>query len=360
MPEQEVKTNDFDEIIGLATDEELASLGGGEEPEEEAQEQPQEAAGADETPEEGSDDAGEEPVEAQEAAEGDSEEKSPALLALEAKLEEMERANKGILNETRAERERRQAAEENLRKITEALQGQYDAEQAAKSQEEVPDKDEDPAGFLAHQIRQQQKEFQEWRQQQEQQQTQAQHQQAYQQVVQITNADEERFSQEHEDYYTKLAAAREIRQKIIAATHPQKTEEEIAEMVATGDRMFAAQALQEGVSPAQKAYDASNRMIQALNYQIQRAQQGATEAAGTHNPAQAGSTPAPATKPKTKPQTTSLSATSGRSGGRGQKITYAEFANLNLDVPSERELYDQIAGNEALARQIEEQGEIRL
>lgn len=359
MPEQEVKTNDFDEIIGLATDEELASLGGGEEPEEEAQEQPQEAAGDDETPEGGSD-AGEEPVEAQEAAEDDSEEKSPALLALEAKLEEMERANKGILNETRAERERRQKAEEDLRKLTEALQSQYTAEQQAKSQEEVPDKDEDPAGFLAHQIRQQQKEFQEWQQQQEQVQTQQQQAQAYQQVVQITNADEERFSQEHEDYYTKLAAAREIRHKIIAATHPQKTEEEIAEMVATGDRMFAAQALQEGVSPAQKAYDASNRMIQALNYQIQQAQQGASEAGRAHNPSQAGSTPAPATKPKSKPQTTSLSATSGRSGGRGQKITYAEFANLNLDVPSERELYDQIAGNEALARQIEEQGEIRL
>lgn len=348
-------SEDFDEILDLATDEELASLGGGEEPEEEAQEQPQGAAGADETQEEGAD-TQEEGAEAQEASEGDSEPEDPAVAALKAKLEDLERANKGILNETRAERERRQAAEENIRKITEALQGQYNAEQAAKSQEEVPDKDEDPAGFLAYQIRQQQKEFQEWRQQQEQAQQYQQHQQAYQQVVQITNADEQRFAQEREDYYEKLNAAREIRHKIISATNPDKTEQEISEMIAAGDRAFAAAALKEGVSPAQKAYDASTRMIQALNYQIQQAatQQAAT---GTQPAAPA---PAPVANVKAKPQTTSLSATGGRAGGRGQKITYSQFANLDLDVPSERQLYDQIAGNEALARQIEEQGEIRL
>lgn len=185
-------------------------------------------------------------------------------------------------------------------------------------------------------------------------QTQAQQQQAYQQVVQITNADEERFSQEHPDYYDKLNAAREIRHKIIAATHPQKTEEDIAEMVATGDRMFAAQSLREQASPAQRAYDASTRMIQALNYQIQQAQaqQGGTPAAA----------PAPTStaKPKTKPQTTSLSATSGRSGGRGQRISYQDFANADTDSASGRELFDRIAGDPVLAEAIERDGYVYL
>lgn len=355
MPEQEVQTNDFDEIIGLATDEELASLGGGEEPDEEAQEPPQEAAGADETQEEGAD-TQEEGAEAQEAAEDDSEEKSPALLALEAKLEEMERANKGILNETRSERERRQAAEENLRKITEALQGQYDAEQAAKSQEEVPDKDEDPAGFLAHQIRQQQKEFQEWRQQQEQVQTQEQQAQVWNQVAQATMQSEQALAETNEDYYQALDYARSERKRLISATHQHLSEEQLNAMIQQGDQLFALKQLQEGRNPAQEAYEAAVRM----GWKKPESTQGASEAAGTHNPAQAGSTPAPATKAATKPAATSLSAVSGRSGGRGERITYAQFANLNLDVPSERELYDRIAGNEALARQIEEQGEIRL
>lgn len=353
MPEREEQTSEFDEIIGLATDEELASLGGAEES---GTEEEQEAlsGGAEET-EAPDGDTGEDPAETQEAAEDDSEPEDPAVAALKAKLDELERANKGILGETRAERERRQAAEENLRKITEALQGQYDAEQAAKSQEEVPDKDEDPAGFLAHQIRQQQKEFQEWRQQQEQVQTQEQQAQVWNQVAQATMHAEQTLSEQNEDYYQALDYARSERKRLIAATHQHLTDEQLNAMIQQGDQLFALKQLQEGKNPAQEAYEASVRMGWK-----KPAQQGASEAGRAHNPSQAGSTPAPATKPKSKPQTTSLSATSGRSGGRGQKITYAEFANLNLDVPSERELYDQIAGNEALARQIEEQGEIRL
>lgn len=356
MPEQEVQTTEFDDIVGLATDEELAELAGEEESAaEEVQEVPQEAAGADETPEEGSD-TGEGPLEAQGAAEGDSAPENPAVAALKAKLEELERANKGILNETRTERERRQAAEENIRKITEALQGQYDAEQAAKSQEEVPDKDEDPAGFLAHQIRQQQKEFQEWRQQQERVQTQEQQSQVWHQVAQATMQSEQALSEQHEDYYQALEYARSERKRLIAATHQHLSEEQLNAMIQQGDQLFALKQLQEGKNPAQEAYEASVRM----GWKKPETTQEASEAAGTHNPASAGSTPAPATKVKTKPQTTSLSATSGRSGGRGQKITYQDFANLDTDSASGREMFDRIAGDSSLAEAIERDGYVYL
>lgn len=354
---EEAQTTEFDEIIGLATDEELASLDGAEESDsEEAQEAPQEAVGADETTEEGSSGAGEDPLEAQGAAEGDSEPEDPAVAALKAKLEELERANKGILNETRTERERRQAAEESVRKITEALQGQYDAEQAAKSQEEVPDKDEDPAGFLAHQIRQQQKEFQEWRQQQDQVQTQEQQAQVWNQVAQATMLSEQALSEQHEDYYQALDYARSERKRLIAATHQHLSEEQLNAMIQQGDQLFALKQLQEGKNPAHEAYETAVRM----GWKNPGATQEASEAAGAHNPAPAGSTPAPATKTKTKPQTTSLSATSGRSGGRGQKILYSDFANADTDSVAGRELFDRIAGDPGLAEAIERDGYVYL
>lgn len=329
--------------------------------EEGGQEAAQEVAGADETQEEG---AGtqEEGSEDQEAAEGDSE---PQMIS----KEEFDRVKSGLTADLRRERAQRQEFEQNWQKITEALQGQYKAEQDAKSQAEVPDKDENPVEFLAHQLRQQHKELQEWKQQQEQQQVQKQQAEAYQQVVHITNADEQRFAEERQDYYEKLNAAREIRYKIISATNPDKTEQEISEMIAAGDRAFAAAALREGVSPAQKAYDASERMIRSLNYQIQKKAAEDAAEAGSNGDSTAkvpAGTAAVQKAKKAEQQRTmrSLSAASGGARG-GRKITKEEFGQLMADFdPMDPGTLDpmvrQILEDEHLSRRLEVDGSITL
>lgn len=354
-------SEDFDEILDLATDEELKALEGESETEgaeegqgepeteqDRADSEPEMDAGADETPEEGSD-AGESEPEAVEAK-SDSE-----IDQLMAKLEAMEKSNSGLYRELKEERAQRQEESKRRQDLLDEIKQKAEDEEADKRKSEVPDKDEDPAGYLEAQIKTLREEQSAWRRQQEeaaQQQAQA---QAYQQAEHTVGQLEEQFRQQNQDYDEALNFARNERARLLRATHPDQPDEWVGNMIAQGDRMFALQSLQQGVDPAQRAYDYAIR----LGYKAGEGSGNTGQAAPAAAPAQANP-PAQQAKPRAKPKTTSLSAAAGRSGGKGQKITRDQFANLDIDNDDDRELFDRIAGNESLARQIEEQGYVNL
>lgn len=344
-------SEDFDEILDLASDEELKALEG--EPEAET---PEEGQGEPETEQNRADF---EPEMDAEAAEIDEEgpdtgepESEPVeaktdvqISDLMAKLEGLEKSNSGLYHELKEERDRRKALMDELKQRAEA-------EEAAKRKSEAPDKDEDPAGYLEAQIRTLREEQAAWRKHQEeasQQQAQA---QAYHQAEYTVGQLEDHFRQQHQDYDEALNFARNERARLLRATHPDQPDEWVANMIAQGDRMFALQSLQQGVDPAQRAYDYAVR----LGYKAGEGNGNTGQAA----PAAATSQSNLPVQPKAKPKSTSLSATAGRSGGKGQKITYEQFAGLDTDNAEDRELFDRIAGNEFLARQIEEQGYVHL
>lgn len=152
---------------------------------------------------------------------------------------------------------------------------------------------------------------------------------------------EEGFRKTHDDYDDALEFARSERARLLRATHPDQSEEWVQGLIHRGDTMFALQKLNQGKDPAAEAYQYAVRM----GYQPGRGQPASRQP--TYQ--------APA--PRQKPRMTSLSATAGRSsGGRGTKVTKTDLANLNIDNPAERELFDRVTGNEVTARQVEEQG----
>lgn len=297
------------------------------------------AAGGDENPEEGSD-TGESDPEAQEAVEEKSDSEISQLMG---KLESLERSNSGLYRELKEERDRRKQLMEEIKKRAdeqEAAKKQADAESA------IPDKDEDPAGYLQAQVDRRMSEITERFDKMEQSREEQAKADAYRQAEAYVGQEEARFAQEHQDYYDALNFARQERARLLRATHPDQTEEWISGMIQQGDRMFAMQSLQQGVSPAQRAYDYAVR----LGYKPGNQSGNGGQAAPAAAPAPAQASQAPASKPASRPKQTSLSAAAGRSGGRGRKLTMEEA----VDLPDQD--FDAVFGDPVKSRELSEQG----
>lgn len=308
-------------------------------------------AGAVETESEGSDtgetDSG--------ASEG-SEEPDP-MATLIQKIEALERANKGIYSDLQSERDRRKQLMEEIQKKAAEEEATKKAAEQAKS---MPDKDEDPAGYLAAMQKQMAETIEQRFERMEQERQDQAQRQAFEQAVNTVNQDEARFRQERADYDDALNFARSERARLLRATHPEQTDEWINDQIARGDQMFALQSLQQGVSPAARAYDYAVR----LGYQPGQTGesgnggQAAPAAAAAVQPAQAQGQAKPA---QGKPKMTSLSAVNGKqTAGRGQKITFDQFANADTDTTAGRELFERITQDPALAQAIERDGYVYL
>lgn len=266
-----------------------------------------------ETGEEGSDTGkpDEEPVEAK---------SDDQISTLMTKLEALEKSNSGLYAELRSERERRKEADARREALMAEVQKRADAEDAAKKAASLPDKDEDPVGYMTAQQKELVGSVEQRLERMEQARQQEAQREAFNQAVATVNADEDAFRQQKADYDEALNFARQERARLLRATHPDQPDEWINQQISNGDRMFALQSLQQGVSPAARAYDYATR----LGYQPGQSGNGG-QAAPAAAPAPA---PAGQAKPAEKPKQTSLSAAAGRSGGRGRKITMEEAVEL--------------------------------
>lgn len=336
----EEMVTDAEDESGQETDETEQNTAGSE---------PEMDAGASETGEEGSD-TGETDPEPPAAPE-------PSLQDVLSQLEEMKKANSGLYSELKSERE----AKREAKQLLDQLKERADAEQAAKAEAErsssLPDKDEDPAGYLAAQQKQLVESVEQRLERMEQARAEEQKQQVFQQAVATVNADEERFRQEYPEYDNALNFARQERARLLRATHPDQPDEWINQQISNSDRMFALQSLQQGVSPAKRVVEYAERLG------FKPGQSGDTGNGGQEAPAQAA--PAPATQPQQaqseKPKMTSLSAVSGKSGGgRGRKVTWEEYANLDMDRHDHRALFDKISMDPGAAQAIERDGFLYL
>lgn len=270
--------------------------------------------------------------------------KAAELSDLLAKMEQLERANSGLYAEVRTERERR-------KQLLAEAQKRADEEAATKKRAEaeasIPSKDEDPAGYLEAQNKLLVSQVNERLERMEQTRQEEAKRDAYRQAEQVVTSDEARFAEQNPGYYDALNFARSERSRFLRATHPDKPDDWIQGMIQQQDRIFAFQTLQQGVSPAQRAYDYAVRMgFQPGNGN------------GTA-PAHAGAAE-PATAAKPRPQQTSLSAVSSKPGGRGRKLSAEDVANLNMDVAEDVALFDKVMGNQGLRIQLEEQGFVQL
>lgn len=70
--------------------------------------------------------------------------------------------------------------------------------------------------------------------------------------------------EQHEDFDAVLNRARDIRARLVAATHPAWSPEEVQGSIELGDALQSLQSLQQGVSPAGRAYELSRRIVDAL------------------------------------------------------------------------------------------------
>lgn len=206
-------------------------------------------------------------------------------------------------------------------------QRQYLEQQQKAAQEEF---DEYPAEYLR-------KEIQALRQERGQ-------EQARSQAIQVVNHLEDNFRQQAPDYDEALNFAREERARMIRATNPQLPEEQLRHMIQQGDELFAYKALQGQKDPAREAYEAAVRM--------------------GYKPGKGGRRTAPARQQQStyqqpvrqRPQATSLSATSGRTAGRGTKITAAQVATVDMSDPDDIAWFDDLRSNPKRMEEIETQG----
>lgn len=309
--------------------------------------------GEDRVAEEGSD-TGDTGSEAQEAAE----QPEPSLQDVLSQLEEMKKANSGLYSELKSEREAKREAKQLLDQLKERAEAEESAKKEAERAKGVPDKDEDPAGYLAAQQKQLVESVEQRLERMEQARAEEQKQQVFQQAVATVNADEERFRQEYPEYDNALNFARQERARLLRATHPDQPDEWINQQISNSDRMFALQSLQQGVSPAKRVVEYAERLG------FKPGQSGDTGNGGQEAPAQAA--PAPGAQPAQqaqaeKPKMTSLSAVSGKSGGgRGRKVTWEEYANLDMDRHDHRALFDKISMDPGAAQAIERDGFLYL
>lgn len=281
----------------------------------------------------------------------------PSLGDVISQLEEMKKANAGLYSDLKAKRESERQAREMLEQLQKRADEEKATKEAAEKAQSLPDKDEDPAGYLAAQqeqlkesIDQQFAQMEEARKQQEQAQMQ-------QQVVATVVSDEDRFRQEKPDYDAALNYARDERARLLRATHPDQTDEWINAQIQRGDQMFAIQQLQNGVSPAHAAYEYAVRLGYQTGQSDGSGDGGQPAPAAAPAPEPAPAQPAPVGKPKM----TSLSAVSGKSGGgRGRKVTWDEYANLDMDRHDHRALFDKISMDPSAAQAIERDGHIFL
>lgn len=177
---------------------------------------------------------------------------------LEEQVTRLEKANSGLYAEVRSERERRKAAEAELataqgeagdpagleavrRERDEALQLARDA--YSQIDKLVADRSV-PAGPLAGQPQPDPA--------------------ALEHGLRALNESAGAVRVEHQDFDQVLEQARDIRSRMVAATHSQWTEDEVRGSVELGDALQSLQSLQQGVSPAARAYELASRIVRAL------------------------------------------------------------------------------------------------
>lgn len=168
-----------------------------------------------------------------------------------------------------AERHRRQQMEQEaqqLRAELEAIRRAQQPQQPAQPQEQPPSFEEDPVGALAFQnqrLQQQLEEVSSWRRQQEEA---AQQQQVVQALVQRTADSAREFRAQQPDYDQAFQYLTEQRDKQLAVLIPDKAQREQAMFMEA--LQLSVQALQAGVSPAQRYYE----IAQAWGYTPQQVQ----------------------------------------------------------------------------------------
>lgn len=226
--------------------------------------------------------------------------------------------------ELAALRERARQGDELQEKITQAAQMVHE-----QKMQEL--REEDPQAYYDQRI-----------QALEQQHAQQQQVAMYNQLNETVTRSEQAYAANNPDYYDAVEQVKDYNRAAIRQANPTATDEAVEQLVLSNATTFAYRAVQAGKDPAEAAHTFAKQFIQAqgLNQQGQPAQ------------AQPVQQQAPA-----KPRMTSLSATNGRTGGgRGRKITFDQFANLDTDSAAGRELFEKITGDENLARQIEQHG----
>lgn len=69
---------------------------------------------------------------------------------------------------------------------------------------------------------------------------------------------------QHPDFDAVMAEARDIRHRLMAASHPHWSDQDVQGSIELGDAMNSLQSLQAGVSPAARAFEIASRIVQAL------------------------------------------------------------------------------------------------
>jgi hypothetical protein len=271
-------------------------------------------------------------------AEEEKPEPEPEKPTIEASLEELKKSQSGLYSEMKTWRERAQDAERQRTELLAALKKQADAEKALKAEEEIPDREEDPAGYITAVSERRFKALEERFEEERQSREELAQREAFQTAVSQVNSAEARFAEEKKDYYDALEFARGERRRLTKATHPHMTDEDLEQNISYGDQLFALQSVQQGINPAQRAYEYAVR----LGY---RGKAAGTEAVTA--------TPVAAQAVSTAPVRSggrSLSASNGAAGGRGQKITSADLDGLDTPV------LDALLHNERKMMELDAQG----
>lgn len=153
-----------------------------------------------------------------------------------------------------AERQKRQQIEQEAQQLRAQIEAYQRMQAPAKPAEPAaPSFDEDPVGALAYQnqaLSRQLEEVTTWRQQQEQA---AQQQQVVQNLVQQTAQSAREFRAQQPDYDQAFQFLTEQRDKQLAALIPDPAQREQAMFMEA--LQLSVQALQAGVSPAQRYYE---------------------------------------------------------------------------------------------------------
>lgn len=220
-----------------------------------------------------------------------------------------ERRFRGVLNELRDTRQELRA----YREEAEALRAERERQRQAQETPPPPDKDADPAAWLAYQNRLAVWEVEQRRMEQEEMARENYEREATRtQFFQTVGGLEEQFRQERPDYDNAILYAKQVRAQELAGQG--LTDEQIAYQVQREIMGFTALNLRNGQSPAQAAY----------NFAVSR---------GYRPPSPQPPMQAPQTNGYRQPQPrvhTSLSAAPGGTGGRG--ITLANLAEQPVSV----------------------------